>query len=237
MTRILAIPLSYILNGLYNIFDNYGLTIIVFTVIIRLIILPLYNMQMKSTEQMQLIQPQLKELQTKYADDREKMNEKMQELYADHKINPAMGCLPLLIQLPIIWALFAVLRDPMEYITNTDMVLAVHESFLWIKDLSQPDLWALPIIAGVATFVSMKISTSMTSTTGANSSANTSMKAMQYFMPVMIVWMGRSLPAGLCIYWIMSYIFQIIQTKVRMMSRARKAKAAEKETKEKKKAK
>jgi YidC/Oxa1 family membrane protein insertase len=211
MTRIVAVPLGYLMNGIYNIVGNYGISIIIMTVIIRLIILPLYSMQLKSNEQMQAVQPKVKEIQTKYKDNPEKMNEKLQELYSENKIRPAMGCLPLLIQLPIIWGLFGLLRNPMNYISNSDMVLAVHEPFLWIHDLSQPDLWALPIIAGVATYISMKITSTSSQ---ADNSANASMKVMQYFMPVMIVWMGRTLPAGLCMYWIMSYIFQIVQTKV-----------------------
>jgi YidC/Oxa1 family membrane protein insertase len=211
MTRIVAVPLGYLMNGIYNIVGNYGISIIIMTVIIRLIILPLYSMQLKSNEQMQAVQPKVKEIQTKYKDNPEKMNEKLQELYTENKIRPAMGCLPLLIQLPIIWGLFGLLRNPMNYISNSDMVLAVHEPFLWIHDLSQPDLWALPIIAGVATYISMKITSTSSQ---ADNPANASMKVMQYFMPVMIVWMGRTLPAGLCMYWIMSYIFQIVQTKV-----------------------
>jgi YidC/Oxa1 family membrane protein insertase len=211
MTRIVAVPLGYLMNGIYNIVGNYGISIIIMTVIIRLIILPLYSMQLKSNEQMQAVQPKVKEIQTKYKDNPEKMNEKLQELYTENKIRPAMGCLPLLIQLPIIWGLFGLLRNPMNYISNSDMVLAVHEPFLWIHDLSQPDLWALPIIAGVATYISMKITGTSSQT---DNPANASMKVMQYFMPVMIVWMGRTLPAGLCMYWIMSYIFQIVQTKV-----------------------
>lgn len=212
MTRLVAVPLGYLINGIYNVVDNYGISIILMTILIRIIILPLYSMQIKSSEQMMLVQPKVKEIQTKYRDTPEKMQEKLQELYDEHNIKPAMGCLPLLIQLPIIWGLFGLLRNPMTYISNSDMVLAVHESFLWVDDLSQPDLWILPIIAGVATFISMKITTGMQS--GANNPANASMKAMQYFMPVMIVWMGRTLPAGLCMYWVMSYVFQIIQTKV-----------------------
>jgi YidC/Oxa1 family membrane protein insertase len=211
MTRIVAVPLGYLMNGIYNIVGNYGISIIIMTVIIRLIILPLYSMQLKSNEQMQAVQPKVKEIQAKYRDNPEKMNEKLQELYTENKIRPAMGCLPLLIQLPIIWGLFGLLRNPMNYISNSDMVLAVHEPFLWIHDLSQPDLWALPIIAGVATYISMKINGTSSQT---DNPANASMKVMQYFMPVMIVWMGRTLPAGLCMYWIMSYIFQIVQTKV-----------------------
>ena len=99
MTRLLAVPLGYILNWLYTLFGNYGLTIIVFTIIIRLIILPLYAAQLKSSQRMMEVQPKIKEIQTKYAGDTQKINEKMQELYSQEKINPAMGCLPLLIQL------------------------------------------------------------------------------------------------------------------------------------------
>lgn len=212
------------MNGIYSLVDNYALSIIIMTVIIRLIILPLYSMQLKSNEQMMAVQPKIKEIQAKYRDNPEKMNEKLQEIYEEHKIRPAMGCLPLLIQLPIIWALFALLRNPMDYIANSDMVIAVHESFFWIHDLTQPDLWILPIIAGVATYISMRITT----VSQGNNPANATMKAMQYFMPVMIVWMGRTLPAGLCMYWIMSYIFQIVQTKIiRMRKKAKDKKAAE----------
>ena len=210
MTRLLAVPLGYILNWLYTLFGNYGLTIIVFTIIIRLIILPLYAAQLKSSQRMMEVQPQIKEIQTKYAGDTQKINEKMQELYSQEKINPAMGCLPLLIQLPIIWGLFGLLRNPMEFISNDSMVLAVHESFFWSHDLSQPDLWVLPIFAGVATFISMKISNSMTMSSGPNP-ANASMKAMLYFMPAMIVWMAHTMPAGISVYWVVSYIFQIFQ--------------------------
>ena len=220
MTRIVAVPLGYLMNGIYNLVGNYGISIIIMTIIIRLIILPLYNMQLKSNEQMMAVQPKIKEIQAKYKDTPEKMQEKMQELYQEHKIKPAMGCLPLIIQLPIIWGLFGLLRNPMNYITDSDMVLAVHESFIWVSDLSQPDLWILPIIAGIATYISMKITTS--SSLNGNASANASMKAMQYFMPIMIVWMGRTMPAGLCLYWVMSYIFQIVQTKVIQMRRKAK---------------
>ena len=212
------------MNGIYSLVDNYALSIIIMTVIIRLIILPLYSMQLKSNEQMMAVQPKIKEIQAKYRDNPEKMNEKLQEIYEEHKIRPAMGCLPLLIQLPIIWGLFALLRNPMDYIANSDMVIAVHESFFWIHDLTQPDLWILPVIAGVATYISMRITT----VSQGNNPANATMKAMQYFMPVMIVWMGRTLPAGLCMYWIMSYIFQIVQTKIiRMRKKAKDKKAAE----------
>lgn len=214
MTRIVAVPLGYVLKALYGLLGNYALTIIVFTVIIRLIILPLYAAQMRSTEQMSEIQPLVKEIQTKYANDRETMSAKMQELYEERKIRPAMGCLPLLIQLPIIWGLFGLLRNPLTYLgSDSTMVLAVHESMFWVKDLCQPDTIILPIIAGVATFVSMKFS--MNTSKGAmEGPTGSTMKVMQYFTPVMIAWMGTTVPAGLTLYWIISYIFQIFQIKV-----------------------
>lgn len=87
MTKIVAVPLGYILNALYSFIDNYGIAIIVFTVLIRLIILPLYAAQLRSTTQMQKMQPKIKEIQTKYANDSEMMNMKLQELYKDEKIN------------------------------------------------------------------------------------------------------------------------------------------------------
>lgn len=230
MTRIVAIPLGYILKALYGLLGNYALTIIVFTIIIRLIILPLYAAQMRSTQQMSEIQPLLKDIQTKYADDRETMSIKMQELYQENNIRPAMGCLPLLIQLPIIWGLFGLLRTPLQYLgDDSTMVLAVHESFLWVSDLCQPDSFILPIIAGIATFLSMRFSMTPASMEGPSGST---MKIMQYFMPFMIAIMGTGLPAGLTLYWIISYIFQIFQIRItRILNDRRKAKKKKKKKK------
>ena len=232
MTRIVAIPLGYILKALYGLLGNYALTIIVFTIIIRLIILPLYAAQMRSSQQMAEIQPLVKEIQTKYANDRETMGIKMQELYQEHKVRPAMGCLPLLIQLPIIWGLFGLLRTPLQYLgDDPTMVLAVHESFLWVNDLCQPDPLILPIIAGIATFISMKFSMTPASMEGPTGST---MKIMQYFMPFMIAIMGTTLPAGLTLYWIVSYIFQIFQIRItRIIDEKRKIKAKKKKKKKK----
>ncbi len=225
MTRLLAVPLGYVLNAIYSFVGNYGISIIMMTLIVRLIILPLYIAQLRSSLRIQEFQPKIKEIQTKYANDREMMGIKLQELYQSEKINPAMGCLPLLIQMPIIWGLFGLLRNPMDYILNEDMVLAVHESFLWTGDLSQPDLWIFPILAGVSTFVSMKLTQVMTNMNNDMSGNPTtgSMKAMQYITPIMIVWMGRSLPAGLCLYWVIGSAFQIVQTKIMQIIRKKKA--------------
>lgn len=221
MTKFVAVPLGKILELLYNFLGNYGLTIIIFTLIIRFIILPLYAMQMRSSQQMMEVQPKIKEIQTMYAGNTEKMNEKLQEIYSEHKIHPAMGCLPLLIQLPIIWGLFGLLRSPLQYLgVDSDMVMAVHQSFFWVNDLCQPDqFYILPIIAGIATFISMRFTTALSANPNAGGG---SMKAMQYFMPVMIAWMAMTLPAGVSLYWIVSYIFQIFQIMITRRYDARK---------------
>ena len=136
----IAKPLGIFLMWIYDIVGSYGLSIIIFTVIVKLLLYPLYAMQMKSTAKMGLIQPKMKELQSRYANDKETLNIKVSQLYKEEGINPMGGCLPMLVQMPIIFGLFALLRDPLQYMgTNAKMMFAVHESFLWMPDLSQMD--------------------------------------------------------------------------------------------------
>ena len=207
---IIAKPMGLLLDLLYGFLGNYGLSIIIFTVFVKLCLYPLYIKQTKSTAMMSEMQPKIKAIQNKYANDQEMMNIKMQELYKEEKFNPMGGCLPMLIQMPIIMGLFALLRNPMRYITKDSMIFAFHEPFLWIKDLSQPDPWILPIIAGVATFIAFTMNRMLqdTGSDAANQSA-AMMKMMQYIFPVMILWMARSFPAGLALYWAVSQIIQI----------------------------
>ena len=117
--------------------------------------------------------------------------------------------LPYYITTPIIMGLFALLRNPMQYITDDSMIFAFHESFMWIADLSQPDRWILPIIAGVATFISFSMTQALSGGTDANNQMAGSMKMMKYIFPVMILWMARSFPSGLALYWAVSQIMQI----------------------------
>ena len=207
---IIAKPMGLLLDLLYGFIGNYGVSIIIFTVFVKLCLYPLYIKQTKSTAMMSEMQPKIKAIQNKYANDQEMMNIKMQELYKEEKFNPMGGCLPMLIQMPIIMGLFALLRNPMRYITKDSMIFAFHEPFLWIKDLSQPDPWILPIIAGVATFIAFTMNRMLqdTGSDAANQSA-AMMKMMQYIFPVMILWMARSFPAGLALYWAVSQIIQI----------------------------
>ena len=207
---VIAKPMGLLLDLLYGFIGNYGVSIIIFTVFVKLCLYPLYIKQTKSTAMMSEMQPKIKAIQNKYANDQELMNIKMQELYKEEKFNPMGGCLPMLIQMPIIMGLFALLRNPLRYINKDSMIFAFHEPFLWIKDLSQPDPWILPIIAGVATFIAFTMNRMLqdTGSDAANQSA-AMMKMMQYIFPIMILWMARSFPSGLALYWAVSQIIQI----------------------------
>lgn len=205
----IAKPLGYFLGWLYDIVGSYGIAIIIFTIVVKLCLYPLYAKQMKSTVGMSKLQPRMKALQSKYANDKETLNAKMAELYREEGINPAGGCLPMLIQLPIIFGLFALLRNPLLYMgTSEKMLFAIHESFLWMPDLSQPDKWILPIIAGIATFLAFSMQQQQQQDMPGNNTGGM-MKAMKYVFPIMIVMMGRTFPAGLTIYWALGQVIQI----------------------------
>jgi YidC/Oxa1 family membrane protein insertase len=212
------------LAGIYSVVDNYGITLIIFTIIVRLCLFPLYANNIKNTIKMSSVQPKMKELQKKYAGDKEELNKQMMALYKEENFNPMRGCLPMLIQMPILLGLFQLLRRPTVYLPAgqiDNMIFAVHEKFLWIQDLANPDLWILPIMAGITTFISF----SMTQAQGTgmeNPQANQMagmMKMMKYFFPVMIVWMGRTFPAGLAVYWVVGNLCTMVQSQALKMWR------------------
>ena len=236
ITGIFARPMGFLLSFLYNFIDSYGIAIIVFTVLVRLCLFPLYSSQVKHTAKMADLQPKMQALQKKYANDKETLNMKMMELYQEEKFNPMRGCLPMIIQMPIIFGLFALLRNPLVYMAdNTSLIMGVHESFLWVSDLSQPDDWALPIMAGLATFVSFsQTQTQQTSPDGSNP-AQGMMSAMKYFFPVMIFLMGRSFPAGLALYWFIGNLIQIGQNRYLNYMRKKIKEQTEAEKRKKKK--
>ena len=207
-----AKPIGYLLALIYKLVGNYGISLIILTVIVKLVLYPLYAKQIKSTANMSAMSEKAKETQNRYANDKEKMNEEMQKLYAESGFNPMSGCLPMLIQFPIIMGLFALLRNPMKYMPNDPtLMFANHESFLWIKDLAQPDLWILPIAAGLATFFAFSMNSAMNmQQPGANPGQQKAMNAiMKYFFPLSILWLARSYPAGLAIYWAGGQFMQI----------------------------
>lgn len=157
-----------ILNGINSWVGNYGIAVVLFTILIRLVVLPLDIKSKKSMRSMNRIQPQLQELQKKYAKDQEKLNQKTMELYKKEHVSPTAGCLPLLIQLPILWFMFAAMREVANEQT-VKMILDLAEQakqglecvpqlqgFLWIKNVFQPDSFAtiLPAFGDKLTAIS-----------------------------------------------------------------------------------
>ena len=210
---IIATPIGYLLMWIYRLVGNYGISLIILTFIVKLVLYPLYAKQIKSSADMAEMSEKTQEIQRRYANDREKQNEEMQKLYAEVGFNPMSGCLPMVIQFPIIMGLFALLRNPMKYMpAGSEMIFANHESFLWIKDLAQPDPWILPIAAGVATYFAFALNSAMSNMAqpGASAGQNKAMNAiMKYFFPLSILWLARSYPAGLAIYWAGGQFMQI----------------------------
>lgn len=202
----MAKPLGVLLTFIYRIVGNYGISLIILTAIVRCVLYPLYVKQIKATSGMTTMQPRVQEIQRKYANDKEKMNEELNKLYKEANFNPLGGCLPVIIQMPIIFGLFALLRNPMKFMDDS-MLTAAHESFLWINDLAQPDLWILPILAGVGTFFAFSMTQQLTS--AGNRQTETMNKVMKFIFPVSILWLARAYPAGLAIYWAGGQFLQI----------------------------
>jgi len=224
---IFAQIFGYLLGLIYGVVKDYGIAIIIFTLITKLLLMPFTIKQLRSQKAMADIQPKMKEIQEKYKDNKEKQNQMLVELYKEHKYNPLSGCLPLLIQFPIIIGLFTAMRQPETYVfvNNPDLLAqATQDAFLWIGNLSLPDLmsnifksgpeWFLgfpglmPIISAALTYFQMS---STTTSTGGSDAMNNQMKIMQIFFPVMILFWGKTMSAGLILYWTVGSIFQIVQ--------------------------
>ncbi|OIO48532.1 MAG: hypothetical protein AUJ32_00300 [Parcubacteria group bacterium CG1_02_40_82] len=211
-------PLFNGLIFLYNVLPghDFGIAIIVLTVIIRIILYPLNQKAIKSQKEMQLIQPKVKEVQQKYKNNKEEQGKALMDLYKEHKINPASGCLPILVQLPILWGLFSVLRAGLnpEKLTQLYSFVArpeiINNTFLGILDLSQKSI-ILAILAGIAQFIQSKMLMPKTSASQSSDFSSVMNKQMVYFFPVFTVFIAASLPAGLGLYWVATTVFGIVQ--------------------------
>lgn len=198
----LLYTLSQIIIWLSGVFGNsYGMGIIVFTILARLLLTPLYSLQMKNTEKMQKMQPELRALQEKYAsrdaETQQKLQEETAKLQEKYDTNQFAGCLPLLIQLPILTALY-------QAISRTEALTNGH--FLWME-LGKPDpYFILPIIAAVSIWYSTHLSQV------ASGIKSGSMTAMQYVMPVFIFFVMMNLPSALALYMATANVFTIGQT-------------------------
>lgn len=181
---------------------SYALAIFLLTVVIKLILYPLTQKQMKSMKSMQDIQPKIKEIQEKYKKNPEKANQAIMELYKKYNVNPLAGCLPILIQMPILLALFQALQK-FQYAD-------LGASFFWVPHLNSPDpYYIIPILVALTTYLQSKMS--MAKTSNDNPQAAATQRTMLYFMPFLIGWMSMRFPAGLGLYWISFSVLSIVQ--------------------------
>ena len=203
--NIISNALGHVLRIIFELVQNYGLSIILFTIVVKVLLLPLTIKQTKSTKAIQDIQPKILEIQTKYKDKPEKQQQEIMKIYTEAKINPLAVCLPLLIQMPILIALFSVLREPVTYGVFVDQAqfATAAKGFLWIKDLTTPDV-ILAVLSGATTFLMQTLMMPKDQQQG-------SMKMMTYVMSAMMLFWGFSFPAGLTLYWTIGNVFAIAQ--------------------------
>jgi YidC/Oxa1 family membrane protein insertase len=195
MFSILSKPLFWLLQWFHNLVGNWGLAIILVTLVIKIIFYKLSETSYKSMARMRKLQPRVKALQERYADDKQKLGQATWELYRKEKVNPAKGCLPILIQMPVFLALYWVLIESVE--------LRQAPFMLWIHDLSLRDpIFVLPFLMGISMYVQFKL----------NPAPPDPMQAKIFaLMPIMMTIFMAFFPAGLVLYWLVNNILSIIQ--------------------------
>ncbi len=211
MFDILAKPMVWLMNFLYSFIPNYGVAIIILTILTKILLWPLGSKSYKSMSEMKKIQPLMKEIREKYKNDKKKMNEEVMGLYRTYKINPLGGCLPMVVQIPVFFALYRMLYQSIE--------LRHAPFFLWINDLSAPDrlfhfnftvpfmqppygIPVLTIIMGVTMLLQQKMSPPM---------GDPAQAKMMMFMPLIFTVIFINFPAGLVLYWLVNNILSIAQ--------------------------
>jgi YidC/Oxa1 family membrane protein insertase len=212
IAQFFGVVISYI----YDYIPNFGIAIILMTIMVKLITFPLNNKQIQSAKRMQVLQPEMKKIQQKYKDDKEKQNQAMSEFMRENNMNPLAGCLPLLVQFPILIGIFRLLREADKFLDMSTINPYLFQKAELIDLLAVPNVsfdnflsqisiyYVFPLIAGATTYIYSKMSMS----------ADSSQKMMLYMMPIMITVFSFSFPIGLVIYWIMNNLFSIGQHKL-----------------------
>lgn len=237
----LAVPMGKLVKLLYDmvsVMDSkylsaYAISIIISTILFKLVVLPLTLKQTKSMKKMQELNPKIKELQEKYGKDPQTLQRKQMELYKEVNYSPFSGCLPLLIQFPILIAFFYVIREPVKYVFEDQVFFdTINKTFLWINDLGFRENFifennvvnglslggmtlpfigaAVPILAAISG-ITTYLTTKMTAQPSINEQQESTQKSMNMMMPIMIFVFGIQFPAGLGLYWVVSNIFQLVQ--------------------------
>ncbi|MDP4125551.1 MAG: YidC/Oxa1 family membrane protein insertase [Bacillota bacterium] len=207
--NIIVQAMTYLLNILYNLssligLPNYGVAIILLTILIKTLIYPLTYKQMASMRKTVDLQPKIKEIQNKYKNDKEKANAAVMELYKEHKVNPMGGCLPIVVQLPIFWGLYSTLRN----FPYGNSASAAH----WFLGFDLTKIYGfspsfhiiLSIFAAATTYLQTKV-------TSPNASTDPTQKTMLYIMPVFFAYISATVPSGLALYWVTMNVVSIFQ--------------------------
>ena len=184
---------AFLLNTTDKYVGNFGISIIVVTILIKILLLPLTLKQDKSMKEMKKLQPELEKIKKDYAHDKQMLNIKTMELYREHKVNPLGGCLPILVQLPILIALFGVLRNG---------IIPKDSSFLWLKLSDKDPFYILPVLNGAVSFLQQKLM---------GTSDNPQMKNMMFVFPILMIYISYRMPSGLQLYWLTSSILAVVQ--------------------------
>lgn len=192
---IIARPLFWFLKLLYSITHNYGIAIIILTILVRIPFIPIVNRGQKSMQKLSELQPKLMQLKEQYKNDPQRLQKEMMELYRKYKINPMGGCLPMLLQIPVFFALYQILTIAIE--------LRQAPFMLWIHDLSAKDpYYVLPILMGATMLIQQKMTPSTMDST---------QQKIMLLMPVVFTFIFISFPSGLVLYWLVNNLFGIAQ--------------------------
>jgi YidC/Oxa1 family membrane protein insertase len=192
---IIARPLFWILKFFNGFLGNYGWSIILLTIVVRIPFIPLVNKGQSSMRKLQAIQPKMNEIKEKYKKDPQKMQQEMMELYKKHKVNPIGGCLPMIIQIPVFFALYKVLLVAIE--------LRGAPFMLWITDLSAKDpYYILPVVMGLTMLIQQKMTPS---------GMDPKQQKMMMLMPIVFTFMFLNFASGLVLYWLVNNLLSIIQ--------------------------
>jgi len=187
--------LLWVMRACERFVGNWGVAIILLTVLVKALLYPLTAKSMQSMNEMRKLQPEIEKLKAKHGDDKEKLNLAVMQLYQQHKVNPLGGCLPMLIQMPIWFALYATLQTSVEL---------YHEPFLWLRDLTQYDpFYILPLTMGASSFLMQKLSP--------QPADNSQAKMLLYFMPIFFTFIMLKLPSGLTLYILVNNLLSIAQ--------------------------
>ncbi|THB63448.1 MAG: membrane protein insertase YidC [Desulfovibrio sp.] len=207
----IAKPMMWGINFFNDYVKNYGLAIIIMTVLIKIVLWPLSQKSYKSMNKMKQIQPLITKLREKYKDDRQKMNEELMGLYKTYKVNPAGGCIPMILQIPVFIGLYQALLNAIELRHAVFIPHVPFTDIIWLADLSARDpFYVTPIIMGATMFIQQRLSPSMGDPTQAK---------IMMIMPIVFTFIFLNFPAGLVIYWLTNNVLSIVQQKMLLRSK------------------